>query len=133
MLGCLRVARFFFSSRRRHTRCALVTGVQTCALPISLVMVGDFDPAAVEAKIRARFSGWQGRGAAGADPDIGDVDYDRGAAADDFVDPAIPDSVTIAPFKPWVDEPDTRAKRARKLAEGVGQTNVSRKIGRAHV
>src|SRR3546814_5273772 len=31
--------RFFFSSRRRHTRCALVTGVQTCALPIS----GAFD------------------------------------------------------------------------------------------
>src|SRR3546814_11668951 len=28
---------FFFSSRRRHTRCALVTGVQTCALPISAV------------------------------------------------------------------------------------------------
>src|SRR3546814_2364241 len=26
----------FFSSRRRHTRCALVTGVQTCALPISM-------------------------------------------------------------------------------------------------
>src|SRR3546814_9789992 len=26
---------FFFSIRRRHTRCALVTGVQTCALPIS--------------------------------------------------------------------------------------------------
>src|SRR3546814_1891169 len=30
-----RVWSFFFSSRRRHTRCALVTGVQTCALPIS--------------------------------------------------------------------------------------------------
>src|SRR3546814_7677362 len=29
-----RVLFFFFSSRRRHTRCALVTGVQTCALPI---------------------------------------------------------------------------------------------------
>src|SRR3546814_3475978 len=27
---------FFFSSRRRHTSCALVTGVQTCALPISI-------------------------------------------------------------------------------------------------
>src|SRR3546814_10377016 len=25
---------FVFASRRRHTRCALVTGVQTCALPI---------------------------------------------------------------------------------------------------
>src|SRR3546814_17901528 len=37
--GCL----FFFSSRRRHTRCALVTGVQTCALPISrLALPGAF-------------------------------------------------------------------------------------------
>src|SRR3546814_7154045 len=41
---------FFFSSRRRHTRCALVTGVQTCALPIcrhlgivSSTMQLDFD------------------------------------------------------------------------------------------
>src|SRR3546814_4896688 len=32
---CLYCDFFFFSSRRRHTRCALVTGVQTCALPIS--------------------------------------------------------------------------------------------------
>src|SRR3546814_9471278 len=31
MLSCVG---FFFSSRRRHTSCALVTGVQTCALPI---------------------------------------------------------------------------------------------------
>src|SRR3546814_9051315 len=31
---------FFFSSRGRHTRCALVTGVQTCALPISLMERG---------------------------------------------------------------------------------------------
>src|SRR3546814_7772064 len=32
--GVCLVWEFFFSSRRRHTRCALVTGVQTCALPI---------------------------------------------------------------------------------------------------
>src|SRR3546814_9463523 len=36
LVGC---SMFFFSSRRRHTSCALVTGVQTCALPIS----GAFD------------------------------------------------------------------------------------------
>src|SRR3546814_19460718 len=36
---CLVVV-FFFSSRRRHTRCALVTGVQTCALPIFVDGVG---------------------------------------------------------------------------------------------
>src|SRR3546814_3199320 len=37
---------FFFSSRRRHTICALVTGVQTCALPIS----GANDPVETYAK-----------------------------------------------------------------------------------
>src|SRR3546814_8645909 len=34
-LSCSCWVYFFLSSRRRHTRCALVTGVQTCALPIS--------------------------------------------------------------------------------------------------
>src|SRR3546814_6604738 len=33
---------FFVSSRRRHTRCALVTGVQTCALPILGSILGSF-------------------------------------------------------------------------------------------
>src|SRR3546814_12804391 len=36
----------FFSSRRRHTRCALVTGVQTCALPISGQVQESADPLA---------------------------------------------------------------------------------------
>src|SRR3546814_3856710 len=40
-LSCVCVS-FFFSSRRRHTRCALVTGVQTCALPISSDRLGRY-------------------------------------------------------------------------------------------
>src|SRR3546814_13076964 len=41
---------FVFASRRRHTRCALVTGVQTCALPIWRVAVlGCSDHGAAEA------------------------------------------------------------------------------------
>src|SRR3546814_6138433 len=40
MFVCIVV--FFFSSRRRHTRCALVTGVQTCALPIYGAQAGPF-------------------------------------------------------------------------------------------
>src|SRR3546814_2664151 len=39
---------FFFSSRRRHTSCALVTGVQTCALPISIIPVD----AAIQANLK---------------------------------------------------------------------------------
>lgn len=96
----------------------------------TLVMVGDFDPAAIEAKIKARFGDWKGRGPAGADPDIGNLDYKRSAAADDFIDPAIQDSVTIAAFKPWVIEPDTKAKRARNLAEEVGEAIVGRRLAK---
>src|SRR3546814_7715253 len=47
MLSC--VLFFFFSSRRRHTRCALVTGVQTCALPILIKSAGNrISPTEVE-------------------------------------------------------------------------------------
>src|SRR3546814_6005894 len=40
---------FFFSSRRRHTRCALVTGVQTCALPICMRALTAINRALVDA------------------------------------------------------------------------------------
>src|SRR3546814_10454068 len=46
---------FVFSSRRRHTRCALVTGVQTCALPISLARVRREAEDAVRAGRSERF------------------------------------------------------------------------------
>src|SRR3546814_1322910 len=44
---------FFFSSRRRHTRCALVTGVQTCALPIFEPLF-DHPPRQLEPATRGR-------------------------------------------------------------------------------
>src|SRR3546814_5775270 len=43
---------FFISSRRRHTICALVTGVQTCALPI-------FEPSDPEAQLTEAEAGVQ--------------------------------------------------------------------------
>src|SRR3546814_1312092 len=54
---------FFFSSRRRHTRCALVTGVQTCALPIyvaqrklSAQTVADLADPAVQRRLDAHIA-----------------------------------------------------------------------------
>src|SRR3546814_7465473 len=47
---------FFFSSRRQHTRCALVTGVQTCALPICPDPVAIIDCRTVNDDWHARFS-----------------------------------------------------------------------------
>src|SRR3546814_4446152 len=67
---------FFFSSRRRHTRCALVTGVQTCALPI---YIGD---------LRTICNAWWDRSRTGRSatfqrclpvPEAADDDGDRGS------------------------------------------------------
>src|SRR3546814_2726073 len=69
---------FFFSSRRRHTRCALVTGVQTCALPISYALTiapgarDAYQEATPTAKIPAKT-------AAKADADAAVVKGDRGS------------------------------------------------------
>src|SRR3546814_3920343 len=49
------VLEFFCSSRRLHTRCALVTGVQTCALPISQTTLSVDDAAVVAQAVRTRF------------------------------------------------------------------------------
>ena len=96
----------------------------------TMVIVGDFDPAAMEAKLKSRFAAGSGRGPDGPDPDIGAIDFARPAAADDFIDPAINDGVVIAQFKPWVDEPDTRAKRARSLAEEIGEGILNRRLAK---
>src|SRR3546814_12477499 len=61
---------FFFSSRRRHTRCALVTGVQTCALPICDVYREGF-----------RLSSVGAVGAKYANPPIFGADVDEAAEA----------------------------------------------------
>src|SRR3546814_4476753 len=45
---------FFFSSRRRHTRCALVTGVQTCALPICVEEAEEDNTKTIEGHIKRR-------------------------------------------------------------------------------
>src|SRR3546814_5821948 len=48
---------FFFSCIRRHTRCALSTGVQTCALPISLIEYSEALELAQELARRNRIDG----------------------------------------------------------------------------
>src|SRR3546814_8474010 len=45
---------FFFSSRRRHTRCVLVTGVQTCALPIFAAQMAAAEEAAEQEAAKDR-------------------------------------------------------------------------------
>src|SRR3546814_2845303 len=72
---------FFFSSRRRHTRCALVTGVQTCALPISRARtiqrrecsVGDGWPDSIPPLLRRVYSARGAHDHASARPRLADL------------------------------------------------------------
>src|SRR3546814_6903043 len=57
MLLCGLSCSFFIASRRRHTRCALVTGVQTCALPILLAPVFRLTAFLIVAELLEPFSG----------------------------------------------------------------------------
>src|SRR3546814_2528594 len=83
-----------FSSRRRHTRCALVTGVQTCALPIwegalqlarEVLERGVVEPEGLgllEQLVLAELVGQgQERGVAGLRQRLGQADLGRAAAA----------------------------------------------------
>src|SRR3546814_4194113 len=64
---------FFFSSRRRQTRCALVTGVQTCALPISAAVLVRTFQVQVGRLAQAAFEQHRFMGDAGIEPDVEDV------------------------------------------------------------
>lgn len=96
----------------------------------TLVIVGDFDPAAIEAKIRARFSAWRARGAAGPDVPRGMITTARPGAFHAFIDKDVPTSATLALVKPYDTDPDTRARRARDLVTALGNAIVNRRIAR---
>src|SRR3546814_2725387 len=106
---------FFFSSRRRHTRCALVTGVQTCALPISSAQpVADHGRAGIGAvgrlrpdELCAECAPGGSRAAAGQQSDH--LATERGAVADQpGAQPREP-AALLAPADPAVGPADAGA------------------------
>ncbi|MGJ8598237.1 M16 family metallopeptidase, partial [Sulfitobacter sp.] len=94
-----------------------------------LVIVGDFPVAVMEAAIRERFSDW-GPGAAPVDPETGPLDAGRAGLTDVYLDPALPETVSIAMLGPWIDEPDTLANRDAALLRGIGKGIINRRLAR---
>ena len=93
----------------------------------TLVVVGDIDPAAMEAKIKARFADWQGKGPAGDDPDLGKV-AQRAADFRLAVEPGAPTTLELA----WVTPPDLSddsvAKRRREIVDQLGLAVLNRRL-----
>ena len=96
---------------------------------ITLIVVGDFDPAAVESKLRARFTDLKARGPAAPDPDLGMVAR-RGGEAKVLVDPGASTSVSVSWLKPFDATPDSEAKRRRDLVEQVAFSVLNRRLER---
>ena len=94
----------------------------------TLVFVGDVDPAAIEAQIKAKFADWKAVGPAGAPLPRGSVDLKRAAAVDTFVDPAVATTVNLTIMRPWEDPADTSAERQRALVESIGNAIFSRRL-----
>src|SRR3546814_6289316 len=127
---------FFFSSRRRHTRCALVTGVQTCALPIYARAIEIEIEQGGAALIRIRDDG---KGVAPeqlalaltrhATSKIGSFDDLERVATLGFRGEALPSILSVSRLKLVSRTAD--AAHAWELG-GAGQIDEA-KIGRAHV
>ena len=94
---------------------------------MTLVVVGDFDPAVIEQRIKAHFDGWQA-GKTQAQPSAGPVrgnDRERTAI---YVDPAISERVTMVRNGPWLNEPDSVAQRRENLLRQIGYKIVNRRL-----
>ena len=94
----------------------------------TLVVVGDIDPAAVGAQIKAKFANWQD--SMGDTPRVekGAIDLTRPAAARNFVDPGVPVIVTIDRFGPYCARPTTEAEFHRTLLIALGTAVLDRRL-----
>ncbi|MGV3513141.1 MAG: M16 family metallopeptidase [Novosphingobium sp.] len=95
----------------------------------TLIVVGDFEPDAVEQAIRTRFADWQPKQEAPR-PDQGKVDPKQKARVDIHLDPSLSERVTASRHGPWLDEPDTIANRRRNLLRQIGYGVVNRRLAR---
>lgn len=96
----------------------------------TLVVVGDIDVAAMEAKIQASFANWQAKHGEAPDVPLGTIDTARADMANIFAHPAIDEVATVVRFSPFVDEADSKATRRAKLMRGLGYNIIGRRLGR---
>ena len=95
----------------------------------ALIVVGEFDPALVEAAIARHFANWQGSPAL-AQPGPGPFDFARAGETDIHVDPALSERVTVSAVGPALSERDSMETRKVRLMRQVGYAVVNRRLQR---
>ncbi|MBT2187588.1 M16 family metallopeptidase [Sphingobium nicotianae] len=92
-----------------------------------IAISGAMDPALLEAKIRAHFSGWKAQGPATPLPDFGKPDP-RAPATKVVVEPSAPYTVGLAYLRPWTFNADTVAFNQARLADMVALELINRRL-----
>ena len=93
----------------------------------AILVVGDFDPDAVEAAIRRHFASWK----AGPLPEEfggGPIDPSRAGLTDIYLDEALSEQVTISRLRAASKMPDTAAERRQNLLRTIGYAIVNRRL-----
>jgi zinc protease len=95
----------------------------------TLIAVGDFDPEAMEAKIRAQFGDWKPRGAAG--PEVAGSNIGaRAPEAHVFTEAGVSNRVSIAWVGPPDLRPDTAPLESEKLVRQLGLRMLNLRLSR---
>ena len=94
----------------------------------TLVVVGDIEPAMIEAKIRERFADWQRPAKPLFVTDVGAIDFKRAPAAANFVDPSIDYLVEITRQSPFVKRPTTVAEARRAFQIRLASQVINRRL-----
>ena len=96
----------------------------------TLVIVGDLDPAAIEAQVKAKFADWRGKGAAGALLPRGQIDLKRPPAFGSFVDKAMTNTASLTLYRLFENPADTIAERNRKIIQSLAVAMFNRRLER---
>ncbi len=96
----------------------------------TLVLVGDFDPAIMEAELKKRFGDWQAGAPLAADRPPSTIKERAGIEAHLFVDAAAPTSVTIGSVAPLGRAADVGRRRDWHYLEYLGSQMLNRRLAR---
>jgi zinc protease len=94
-----------------------------------LIAVGDFDPDAIEAKIKARFGDWTPKAPVGPEPDHG-TPLKRPAGTQLIVEPGAPQIVEMNWVSPPDIQPDSKAKRRNDVIDNLALAVLNRRLDR---
>lgn len=95
----------------------------------AIVIVGDFDPDAVEAALRQHFADWQAQPLVPA-VDPGPVPIELTGQTDIYVDPALSEQITVSKNGPWLDHTDTLAFRQKNVRRQLAYGIINRRLQR---